>query len=92
MTPILPARVQTAKDVLFTDLGSEGMLLHLKDELYFELNEVGARTWQLLNEHGETTIVLKHLLAEYEVEEATLRQDLAKLIGAMKDANLLVLS
>jgi hypothetical protein len=91
MTLPLPERVDITKGVLFTDLGDQGVLLHLKDELYFELNEVGVRTWQLLHEFAEPAVVLKHLLAQYEVEETTLRKDLSELIGAMKDANLLTI-
>ena len=92
MNPVLPSRVETSKGVLFSDLGHEAVLLHLKDEHFFQLEERGAKIWQLLQEHGDTTVVIENLLVEYEVDEATLRQDLPELIAAMKDANLLIVS
>ena len=44
--------------------------------------------WQLLTEHGDTEIVVSHMLAEYEIDEARLREDLAGIIAHLVEAGL----
>ncbi len=86
----LPHRVTMSPEVLFRDLDGEAVMLDLNTERYFGLDEVGARMWQLLAEHGHVETVVQLLLAEYEVEEDRLRQDLANLIAKMADAGLII--
>ena len=65
------------------------MLLNLTNEKYFGLDDVGTRVWQLLTEHdGKTEPVIKQMLGEYQVDEATLRQDITNLIADMVVAEL----
>lgn len=76
----LPARVSIPTEVIFQILHEECVLLNMATETYYGLDEVGARMWQLLAEHGEIATVLTHLRAYYDADEATLRRDLAALI------------
>ena len=48
------------------------------------------RIWQLLMEHGAIDPVVDQMLREYEVDEATLRRDLAALLDEMERRGLLV--
>ena len=80
MTVILPARVTLSPEVLVQELEGEAVMLDLQGERYYGLNDVGLRMWQLLAEHGAPEAVVTRMLAEYEVEEAPLRRDLASLI------------
>lgn len=70
-------------EVLFQPLGSEAVLLNLNNNRYYGLNEVGARTWALLQEHGAVDAAVAQLLEEYEVDEATLRQDVETLVAQL---------
>ncbi|MEZ4728988.1 MAG: PqqD family protein [Caldilineaceae bacterium] len=88
MTPSLPCRVTTSPNVLFQALQDEAVLLDLASEQYIGLDPVATRLWQLLTEHGDTTVVLNVLLAEYEVDAATLAQDLAAFIEQLCTAGL----
>lgn len=73
----LPETVEISADILFQEIDGESVLLNLKTEQYFGLNEVGTRYWQLVSESGNTENALKGVLREYEVLEETLRGDLA---------------
>ena len=84
----LPTRIMLSPEVFFQELEGEAVLLDLHNEYYYSLDDVGTRMWQLLVEHREVATVVERLLAEYDVDEATLRRDLAQLIAALADAGL----
>jgi hypothetical protein len=66
-------------DVLYRQLGDEAVLLNLKTGMYFGLDPVGTRIWQLIVEHGALTRVLETMLMEYDVERPLLEKDLLDL-------------
>ena len=82
--------IQIPDDVVFRVLGDEAVILNLSTGIYFGLDTVGTRMWQLISEYGSTERVREALLAEYEVEEGQLGQDLALLIQQLKDKGLLI--
>ena len=84
----LTARIQVADGVLYCDLGGEAVIASRVTGKYYGLDEVGARAWALLSEHRWVEPVYQALLAEYDVDEAQLRQDLSKLIEALADHGL----
>ena len=65
----------------------ESVLLHLETEHYFGLNAVGARMWEVLTT-SESARRLTPLLEEYEVEPEILRNDLAELVGRLREHEL----
>ncbi len=81
--------VTLSSEVLFQEVGNEAVLLDLKSERYFGLDEVGTRIWQLLQEKGRIEPLLETLLAEYEVSPERLRADLAELLGRLEEAGLI---
>jgi hypothetical protein len=66
-------------DVMFRHLNDEAVLLDLKSGTYFGLNDVGARTWQLILEHARLSRVLDVLVQEYAVERDAGGRDLLEL-------------
>lgn len=68
-----------APDVMFRNLNDEAVLLDLKSGTYFGLNDVGARTWQLILQHGRLSQVLDALLMEYELDRHVGERDLLAL-------------
>jgi len=73
-------RIVVQPDVLVNVIDGESVLLNLKSECYFGLDEVGTRMWQVLTDSGTIQAAYETLLAEYEVEPDKLRQDLDELI------------
>jgi hypothetical protein len=65
------------------DLSGEVVILQLKDGVYYELNETGARVWQLIQEPCTLGAVLEALLAEYEVDSQQCEADLMMLVEDM---------
>ena len=85
----MPNRVAVEEEVLFQELEGEMVLLDLKSGFYYGLDGVGARMWQLLSDSSDVETAVHALRAEYDVDEESLRTDLAMLISKLVDAKLL---
>ncbi|WP_129673311.1 PqqD family protein [Candidatus Chloroploca sp. Khr17] len=85
----MSTRLQIADEVLFQTVADEAVLLNIADNHYYGLDDVATRMWQLLMEHGDGEAVIRAMLAEYDVEEATLRQDFAALVAEMEQRGLI---
>ena len=92
ISPTLASRVHVNDDVLFQDLHGEGVLLNLKTGVYFGLNQVGTRVWQLLEKPTVLSEILKAVVAEYDVPEDDFARDLVTLITEMEQHGLVTLS
>ena len=72
-----------APDVMFRQLNDEAVLLDLKSGTYFGLNDVGARTWELILEHGRLSHVRDALLREYAADRDAVERDLLALAAQL---------
>lgn len=66
-------------DVVFRELDGEAVILNLETGIYFGLDDVGTRMWQLIAEHGSLRHVVEVLREEYEADDAALERDLLAL-------------
>ena len=81
-------RVVIQPDVLVNVIDGEAVLLNLKSECYFGLDEVGLRMWQVLTELDSVKAAYEALLAEYDVEPEELQHDLEELIEQLVEHGL----
>jgi hypothetical protein len=72
--------VVALKDQVSADLAGEAVILNLKSGVYYGLNPVGARIWQLIQEPKAVTTIRDTLLEEYEVEPDCCDRDLLELL------------
>jgi Coenzyme PQQ synthesis protein D (PqqD) len=79
-----------SSSVLFQEIEGETVLLDLEREHYFSLDVVGSRIWQLLVEHGDMEALVSAMLNEFDVDEATLRRDVADLLDRLEAEGLIV--
>lgn len=72
-----------SSDQVSADLSSNTsgsiVILSLKDGMYYELKEVAARVWDLIQQPRSIQAVLDTLLEEYEVEAGRCEADLIAL-------------
>lgn len=76
--------------VLTALVGDEAVLLAQTEGLYYGLNEVSARAWQLIERGARFDDVRRALQAEYDVDETRLTHDLDALIRRWLDLGLVV--
>ena len=80
---VLVASSQQVSTELPHQRAAHTVILGLRDGVYFELNEVGARIWQLLQQPRSLQSVLATLLDEYDVGAAQCEADLLSLVERM---------
>lgn len=68
----------------------ESVFLNLTTEEYFALDPVGTVMWEELTETGSTTLAVARLLERFDVDEETLRRDLAMLVATLCERGLLL--
>ena len=68
-------------DVVFRALDGEAVLLSLDAGIYYGLDPVGTKIWELMVELGSLRLVFEAMLREYDVEAATLERDLLRLVN-----------
>ena len=88
----LASRVRVNDDVLFQELQGEAVLLNLKSGVYFGLDPVGTRIWQLFAEHEVLSEVAQAVVAEYDVAEDKCSEDLLKLVDDLAKQELVSVS
>lgn len=78
--------------VIFNTVSSGAVLLHAPTEIYFGLNAVGSRVWQLLPPECESFEELcNRLMLEYpDVPAEQIAEDVAELLNALENQGLVV--
>lgn len=83
--------VATAEQVS-CPLGEESAILNLKNSVYYGMNPVGARVWNLVQQPKSVSQLRDTLLAEYEVEAERCERDLLDLLEQMRAEGLIEVS
>ena len=81
--------ITLSPEVISQEVSGETVLLDLESENYFGLDEVGTRIWQLIKETNDLQAIYQTLLAEYDVSEQRLQQDLDTLLAEISGLGLI---
>jgi hypothetical protein len=90
MAVTLDSRVSISEDAVFRELEGEAVIVHLESGMYFGLDPVGTRLWQLIDAHGGLQPVFDAALDEFDVEPDVLRRDLLQLVSDLEQRRLVV--
>ena len=69
----------------------EVVILNLKDSVYYGLNEVGGRIWEIIREPIAVGEVVDVLLDEYDVDREQCTQEVVDLVTDLVDKKLVEL-
>jgi hypothetical protein len=81
--------VKLPPNIVFRSVNDEALFISLSSQQYYFLDPIGSRICELLIEHGRVEPVIAQLLAEFDVDEATLRRDIDTLLGGLSANGLL---
>ena len=82
------SRVVVSKDQVSSDLGGEAAILNLKNSVYYGLDPIGARVWQLIQEPTTFGQIRDVLRAEYDAEPVQLEADIRDLLQELAEQGL----
>ena len=91
MPVALDSKVRVPPDVLMQEVDGEAVLLDLRTETYFGLDEVGTLLFRTLKEQGTLVAAVDAGLAAFEVERDELTGDLLALVEELVAQGLLEL-
>jgi hypothetical protein len=80
--------VTISPEVVFKELGGEGVLLDLASGIYFGLDETSTRLWLLLQMDGSLRNVFDQMIEEFEVDPDRLERDLLQFVADLTRRNL----
>jgi hypothetical protein len=82
--------VKVVQEQVSTTLDDEAVILNLKDGVYYGLNPLGARIWNLLLEDRTVGEIQNIIIEEYEVEAERCERDLLQLLNELAAKGLIV--
>jgi Coenzyme PQQ synthesis protein D (PqqD) len=83
------SRFVVSPDQVSCDLGGEAAILQLKSAIYYGLDPVGARVWELLRTPKTLAELRDAIVAEYEVDSETCERDLRGLLEKLASERLI---
>jgi hypothetical protein len=82
--------VVAAKHQVSCEVSGEAVILNLNSGIYYGLDALGARVWELIQEPMTVGKIQAILLNEYEVQPERCERDLLALLRKLTDAGLVV--
>lgn len=79
----ITSTIVAANNQISSDLGGEVAILNLKNGVYYGLNEVGARIWELIQKPRALNEIRDIILDEYVVEVERCERDMLELLTKM---------
>jgi hypothetical protein len=89
MAITLGERLRVPQRITFRRVREEMALLDVDSGVYFGLDEIGARMWELLVELGNLEAVAQRMEQEYDVTGERLRGDLLRLAEELRAKGLI---
>jgi hypothetical protein len=81
--------VVATREQVSCPLGDEAAILNLKNSVYYGMNPVGARVWDLLQQPRSVAELRDVVLEEFEVEPERCERDLFELLEKMRAEGLI---
>jgi hypothetical protein len=85
------ATIAAVRDHLATRLGDDVVILGLRDSVYYGLNGVGARVWELVQTPCTRADLVRTIVSEYEVSAETAAADLDALLAELHARGLIAI-
>ena len=76
--------------VICRELSGETVLLNLESGVYYGLDAVGTRVWQLLQQGKTIDGVCDVMLEEYDVTPDVLRDDVSRLVSELRERGIVL--
>ncbi len=75
--------VKASGDQVSSEVDGEAVSVNLKSGVYYSLNAVGSRIWQLVQETSSVREIRETIVEEYEVEAERCGRDVLRLLNEL---------
>ncbi len=82
-------QVKASNDQVSCELDEEAAILDMKTGVYYGLDPVGARIWELIQAPQQVSSIVSHLLDEYDVDADQCTQDVIMLLSRLQELELI---
>ena len=83
MSDSLAIQWRISDQAIANAVANETVILHLGNGTYFGLDPIGARVWEAITAGANAGSVCEGVLAEYDVDQTTLEEDLRALLAEL---------
>jgi hypothetical protein len=80
--------VKATSDQVSSELGPEVVILHVKDGMYYGLNEVGMMMWRELQDGCSVGDLIERVSNQYQVDRQQCEEDVKRVLQEMMEAHL----
>jgi hypothetical protein len=84
--------VAATKQQVFCLVGEESAILNMNNSVYYGVDAVGTRVWNLLQQPRTVRELCDAILNEYDVEQERCERDILDLLEQMRGEGLVVVS
>ena len=84
--------IRAGPDQVSCDLGGETAILQLTEGVYYSLDAVGTRIWELIQQPIRVGELCDRIVGEFEVDRDRCENDLLELIRELRGAGLVEVS
>lgn len=84
------SRLRAIPEQVSSELGKEVVILHLKNGVYYGLDEVGVVIWRKLQTGSSVADIVSSITAEFEVDAEQCENDVLKVLSEMLEAQLVI--
>ena len=88
MALTLRSVVSAAREQVSSGIGDDTVILELRGGVYYGLDGVGTRVWELLREPRTVRDIRDRIVLEFDVDDDRARDDLLVLLADMADRGL----
>lgn len=80
--------LERAEESVSTEVGGSALILHAEEGIYYQLDGVGTRIWDLLAEPISLESLVAQVVGEFEVEQSQCFRDTEALLGELLERRL----
>ena len=81
-------KVEFNKNVIWSRVDNEIVVLDVETNNYYSLNTIGAAIWEMCKTAVTTDEIVSNICAEYEADEAHVRKDIEEIIKELEKEGL----
>ncbi len=84
MEKLLNAKIVQNKEIDASDIDGDKVMMNLERGMYFSLNSVGSRIWDIIENPTTTDDIVKVLLNEYDIAEEECKEAVVSFLKGLE--------